>query len=643
MPLYAIGAWEGRTRDKSGDLPFFILSNFRDKGFSMKQLCITISSVFFLCATSLYAQLDSTQQLDEVLLFDTKLNNYSEGFRLLELTDSIAQNNSSLTDVLRYNTSIYFKENGYGMVSSPSFRGTNASQTSVIWNGIPINSNLNGQTDFNTIAPQSFDNIIVRSGGGSVQYGSGAIGGSIHLNDQVSFKKKKATNLRLNYGSFLTVAGDFKTRFSTDMRQIGVSVNFINSRNDYKYKGTEKSNTNGEYLRFNASATTAFKYKNSVFNWNSNFFYGDRNFSSSLTAPSNDNYENKNTRNLISWSVFSKRYVSTLKIAHLFEGYRYFANKETSSFTEGESSNFIGDYALDYNFSKNIKFGGNINFTRIEGGGSSFADGERNTLSAVLLLKHQATKTLSYGLNLRQEFLNDFENPFLFSIDGKLQVNPWYALKLNGSKNYRVPTFNDLYWNAGGNIDLHPETSLQAEVGNVVTFKNFQIDTSAFYVKSKDLIQWRPNQNGIWTPLNVSKVINYGVEITTSYQRSIGDNNVEISGNYAYTKAIDSEKKKQLIYVPFHKATGQLSYGYKSLAVSFQSLFTGRVFTTSDNKGTVDSYTVSNLGAEYTLNTNGSPITLGVKVDNFFNKFYENVDSRPMPGRNLKTFLNLKF
>ncbi len=243
----------------------------------MKQLYIIISSLLFFCGTSLYAQLDSIQKLDEVLLSDTKLNNYSEGFKLIILSDSIAQNNSSLTDVLRYNSSIYFKENGYGMVSSPSFRGTNAAQTSVIWNGIPINSNLNGQTDFNTISPQSFDNITIRSGGGSVQYGSGAIGGSIHLNDQVSFERKNTTRLRLNYGSFSTAGGDFKTRFSTDKSHIGVGVNFINSLNDYDYIGTELSNENGEYLRFNTSITTAFKYKNSVFKWNSNYFYGDRN------------------------------------------------------------------------------------------------------------------------------------------------------------------------------------------------------------------------------------------------------------------------------------------------------------------------------------------------------------------------------
>ena len=65
--------------------------------------------VFFLSATSVLAQLDSIQKLDEVLLVDTKLVKYSEGFLVKSLTDTtLSRNNTSLTDVLRFNSSIYF-------------------------------------------------------------------------------------------------------------------------------------------------------------------------------------------------------------------------------------------------------------------------------------------------------------------------------------------------------------------------------------------------------------------------------------------------------------------------------------------------------------------------------------------------------
>jgi iron complex outermembrane receptor protein len=104
---------------------------------------------------------------------------------------------------------VYFKENGNGMVSSPSFRGTTAQQTAVIWNGININSQLNGQTDFNTLTSRDFNSIVVRSGGGSVIYGSGAIGGTIHLNNEFSFKDKFENQLRLDFGSFSTYSANY--------------------------------------------------------------------------------------------------------------------------------------------------------------------------------------------------------------------------------------------------------------------------------------------------------------------------------------------------------------------------------------------------------------------------------------------------
>src|SRR5690606_13909189 len=143
-----------------------------------------------LCFTIFLCQCVSAQSnailLDEVIISDVTLREFSKSQSILTITDStITKNNASLTDLLKFTTPIYFKENGYGMVSSPSFRGTTAQQTAVIWNGININSQFNGQTDFNTISSKSFNEIDVKSGGGSVVYGTSAIGGSIHLNNQL--------------------------------------------------------------------------------------------------------------------------------------------------------------------------------------------------------------------------------------------------------------------------------------------------------------------------------------------------------------------------------------------------------------------------------------------------------------------------
>jgi outer membrane cobalamin receptor len=137
-------------------------------------------SVFLMCQF-IFAQQDSIS-LKEVIVTDSQLRQFSKTLSVQKLNDSvIAANGPSLTSLLNYNSVIHFKENGYGMVSSPSFRGTTAQQTAVVWNGININSQFNGQTDFNTITSNDYDATNIRAGGGSVIFGSSAIGGSIHL------------------------------------------------------------------------------------------------------------------------------------------------------------------------------------------------------------------------------------------------------------------------------------------------------------------------------------------------------------------------------------------------------------------------------------------------------------------------------
>lgn len=607
----------------------------------MKQTRLHIFTVFLLCTSSVFAQFDSIQELPEVILADAKLIHFSKGFKLEKLNDSVvARNATSLTETLRYNSSIYFKENGFGMVSSPSFRGTNAAQTAVIWNGININSIFTGQTDFNTISPLNYDAISIRSGGGGVQYGSGAVGGSIHLNNNISFNKTNSTQFGVRYGSFSTVAGNASTTQSWDNHYLNVGVDFISSENDYEYVGKNKTNNHGEFLRFSAKVNDARKLKNGIASWNSEYSYNNRNFSGSLNTIGKDAYKDINTRNL--WQIQQNLGVFDTKIslAHLFEEYRYYPNSEIQSYDGGKANTFIAALQTEVFLLKKLRLNGKLEYNYVTAKGENVGDNSRKTLAAAVLLNHKISEKISYGLNLRKEFLNDFENPFLFSVDAKWNVTSKYALRLNGSKNYRVPTFNDLYWYAGGNIDLQPETSYQVEIGQEFHFGKLKADVAAYYISSKDLIKWIPSSGGLWVPVNINKTKNYGVEVNLDYAIKFNqENKLSLNANYSYTKAEDLEKEKQLIYVPFHKAGGMLQYQLKSLSAYVQGLFNGEAFTTTDNSDSVDSYSIFNLGVDYTLSFNPN-VTFGGRLKNVFNTYYENVAYRPMPSRSIEIFLN---
>jgi len=600
--------------------------------------------ILLVCQFAL-AQNDSIQYLQEVKVSDSQLRNFSNSQSVQKLSDSIINNNqASLTSLLNYNTVLYFKENGLGMVSSPSFRGTTAQQTAVIWNGININSQLNGQMDFNTITTRDFDNVNVRAGGGSSIYGSSAIGGSIHLNNELDFTDKFSNELRVNYGSFNTYGVNYKLNVSDEKFSFQASITRNASDNDYEFVDSDWKNLNGQY--YNTSLNTTFGYKinsNNFLKFYSQFFDGERHFSVIFASEVKTKYQDFNTRNMLEWSSSIGKFTSKLKFARLSEKYKYFSNIASDSHTFGEVKTYIGKYDLAFDVNEAIKLNTVLDFTQNSGDGSDIKNETRNIGSASLLLKHKVTNKLLYEASVRKEFTNNYKSPMLFSIGTNYAFASFYTLKINGSRNFRIPTFNDLYWQPGGNENLKPESSYQAEIGNDFQFKNFKVSLTGYVIDIDDMLRWVPS-GGVWMPENTDKVKTYGGEILLNWNKSFGKNHFTLNGTYGYTVSENATTKKQLIYVPFHKATSSLAYGYKKFSANYQFLYNGEVFTRSDNNSryNVDAYFVSNASVGYDFGTTTS-YKLGFQVLNLFNEKYASVESRFLPGRNFNMYLTLKF
>ena len=595
-----------------------------------------------------FGQRDGVIVLDEVILSDAKLLHFSKGTKVRVVNDSVQEKSgSSLTDLLRYNSNIYFKENGYGMVSSASFRGTNAQQTAVVWNGININSQLTGQTDFNTLIPGNYGDVVVRSGGGSVQYGSGAVGGAILLNDSFRFNDGWKNSLQSSYGSFNTSKLAFNTSLGKEKTSLQIGINHIASDNDYKYLGTDLRNENGAYDQLNINANVGFILSDQqILKVYHNTFNGDRDFSGTLTAPADENYRDLNHRSLIELSSFNKRKIARLKVGHLYERYRYFPNNQREEFSFGQANTLLANYDYKYQLNK-ITLNGIIDFSSIWAKGTSIENAQRSFVSGTFLFSHELSDKLNYGINLRQEIVSDYQNPFLFSLNSSYKVAKNYIININGSKNHRVPTFNDLYWSgagASGNLEVLPETSWQVEIGQTIEVKNIALSLNAYSITTDNLIQWRPNTQGVWMAMNVQDVSQYGMELGFDWKRKWGNQELVWESEYAYTKSIDNTTKNQLLYVPEHMLRSNLAYQYKKLVAFYQFLYNGSVYTTTDNSDSLSSYTVGNIGLDYHWpNISGIKFILGLKVNNLFNKNYQNVAYRPMPNRNFQLQLITKF
>lgn len=600
--------------------------------------------IVFVFSGVAVAQQDSVIVLKQLELIDFQLNTFSTAQKVTSLSDSlIVKNQPSLTELLRNNSTIYFKENGKGMVSSPSFRGTTAQQTAVVWNGININSQFNGQTDFNTVNTREFNSIAVRAGGGSVLYGSGAIGGSIHLNNEIKFEKAFSNQIQLNYGSFETIGAHYDVLVSDEKKVFKASVTHNASKNEYPYIGYNKKNQNGEYFNTSFASQLGIQlYKNTFLKYFTHIYDGSRNFSGTIASPSKSNYLNYDVRNLLELSNYKGKLTSKLKVAYLTESYKYLENKNTANFSFANGNTFVVKYDGLYQFTPKIQLNGIFDFTRNSGVGSDITQNTREITSFSLLFKHKVFRFLTYEASLRKESTSNYESPLLYSLGMQIKPTKWYSLLVSGSKNYRIPTFNDLYWQGSGNLLLKPESSQQFEITNQFSVAKRLVFSTTFYqTKLQDMLRWLPNSTGFWQPINTDKVTILGFEAQLNYKKKILQSVFEFKAMYSYTNSKNEKTQKQLVYVPFHLFNGTISYQFKSFGAFYQSTFNGLVYTSSDNESSLKEYLVSNAGIDYNFKKINTLI--GLQINNVENKPYQNVLSRPLPGRHIMMNINFKF
>lgn len=591
------------------------------------------------------AQQKERQQLDTVVLKPLRLIQKSVGQSVLNIEqDQIKKYRPQLTEVLSFETPIFFKENGLGMVSSPSFRGTTAQQTAVLWNGINVNSQFLGQVDFNTISPYNYSSIDVRSGGGSSQFGSGAIGGTVALNNSLDFKKGHQFQLLSSYGSFETYNNAIDYKFSDEKFSFHLGGNYFDSANDYDFPDQKGFNDNGQMHHLSMTANAAYRFKpQHKLSFYSEIHDGERHFSILEETQSRTKYQDQNIKSQLLWESSWRKLKLKSRAAYLNEKFTYFPELDNDeSSTYGRAETLINKTSLGYKAKKNIYVEAEIDYQYTWADGTEIRDASRNSTEAQLFLKHHLTPNWVYQVHLNQNFVDDFNAPLLYNIGMNYTFNSRHEARLNFSKNYRIPTFNDLYWPGSGNLNLKPETSLQGEISYIFNLKSFEFGLTYYQIELKDMIRWLPIQGQLWEPVNTDEVSSKGIEANASYQFKWDENKLKVKMLYAYTKSENKKTGYQLVYVPYHKVTAGLDYDYKNWHADINAMFNGKVYTQSNNtlKTEVDSYLLINASAKYQFGKN-QMYGLGARVKNATDRSYQSMIYKPMPGINFEFFLTL--
>lgn len=220
---------------------------------------------------------------------------------------------------------------------------------------------------------------------------------------------------------------------------------------------------------------------------------------------------------------------------------------------------------------------------------------------------------------------------------------PSVHLKAQIGRAFRVPTFNDRYWQPGGNPDLRPERSWGADLGIRLDRPAGFVELSAFGHRRRDQIVWRPTDEGFWAPTNVGRVRTLGIEASAEGTWPLPLNtDLQTGLTYTFTDARTrtdpntASYNEPLRHVPRDQLKAHSTLSWGPAALDLTARYTGRRYVTSDGAQFLDPYVLLDAQLRLAHTVAGIDTELSLKIENALDTEYRSVGGRPMPPRHAR-------
>lgn len=223
---------------------------------------------------------------------------------------------------------------------------------------------------------------------------------------------------------------------------------------------------------------------------------------------------------------------------------------------------------------------------------------------------------------------------------------------------FRLPTFNDLYYNDFGNRDLRPENTHQFDLG-LTYARSFlhkkmgiSITVDGYYNRVKDKIVAIPSRNLFtWMMLNFGAVKIAGMDANLVFDYEIIKQlKINIVGSYSLQQAVDVTDPKsntyrhQIPYTPLHSGSASLTLSTPWVDVSYTVVAAGKRYALQQNvpANELKPYSDHSLALAKDFDVKGK-VVLGYKLEllNLANRHYEIVRNYPMQGRSVRGTLRI--
>lgn len=618
-----------------------------------------LTYLFLLAAAALAAQVGT----DTVML---------QSVEKVEAIVTRDQTNSTLTDLkylqskrvseaLSELSSVYIKNYGNGQLASIAIRGTTASQTEVQWNGIRMNAPTLGQVDLSLFTLGTQDELNI-----SLTGGKGVIGGVLQMNNRARYNNGIALEGSVRFGSFKTL--QVYTGMHYGMKRISGSTrfNYLTAANNFKYRNDFKQGRPYQTQHNAGVALFSFLQQlnimlNSV---NELHFYlwlseADRQIPPIASKPdSKENQQDEAIRVMAQWQRKRRSLELAFTTAYFAEKLRYVnaeANLNSLTRTRVARNVFSADYLLA---KQGIALKGEINYDYEFADNAAYGINKYRHLAGLKLYVDYYVKGFKLHGGFRQDTWNRQFSPFApelsLSYNKVFKQKHSISAKLSASRNFRFPTFNDLYWVPGGNPDLKTEKSWNGNLHLLYTvLQRLTFSANGFCIYADDWIQWIP-QGSNWSAVNYKRVLSRGFEAAVNVTNTIAGEKkfkVDFKASYSFTKTTnldgasqyDQSKGKQLIYVPLHSVVAGLQLQYRRFYIRSTNNYVSTLYTSTDNSQSLKGFFIANVevGKDFVFGTN--EVGMAFRVNNIGNADYQSVAQRPMPGRAYEGIIRFKF
>lgn len=575
---------------------------------------------------------------------------------------------AGLDEVIGQYTTAFIKNSGPGALSTVSQRGHSARHTQILWNGLDIGNPMLGETDLSLIPTAFFNKMEVTAGNGSSAYGSGAVGGTVHLSNRVDQNQAKVQQTLGSYGrsrSNMQVALDEKNW------NLGVYLQYENSENDFNYETREFSNEEGGFVSIEKERRNNQQksyqgminggYQSDDVRAKTAFWFNDvtNHTPGSIQSLTLESYQENRGYNWVGEvRLTSLPFDLRMNTGVSRQDLNYY-NSSTDLDSRSTSYSYDVDMEARYSLANSLQMKAVADISRTTIETNNYAgEPSRDRYGGLLQATwHPLISLHVYGA-LRSDWYSTGSQAWSPSLGFNLElISERLYWKGQYSYNYRLPTFNDLYWQPGGNPELKPERSKKLETG--LRYQDSEIwghgttELTLFAGRMKQGIRWRPAEtSGFWTPINLERIFSRGVELTTNRRWSLPDGYIKATALGSYTRSTMDKKRyegdnalgKQLVYVP--------EWLFKGSIRARKGIFTGGVTGRwSDERYTEFDHSGGALPEFGTLSAHAGVIyPIGewqlratFKADNLTDTDYTEVKNYPMPGRNYQINAGLTY